>query len=67
MGKIKFSQKKSTDTFISDEKWKVLICDDEKEVHSITKTVLRDFIFKHKKLEFIFKKVLKIRYDEKNS
>jgi len=53
MGKIKFSQKKSVDTFISDEKWKVLICDDENEVHSITKTVLRDFTFKHKKLEFI--------------
>lgn len=53
MGKLKFAQKKTEDNFISDETWKILICDDESEVHSITKTVLSDFIFKHKKLEFI--------------
>lgn len=53
MAKIKFSQKKSKDTHLSDETWKVLICDDEKEVHSITKTVLRDMSFKNKKLELI--------------
>jgi response regulator RpfG family c-di-GMP phosphodiesterase len=53
MGKIKFSNKKSNEVFVSNEKWKVLICDDEHEVHIITKTVLRDFIFKHKKIEFL--------------
>ncbi len=54
MAKLKFSKKRSSkDLLISDEKWKVLICDDEPEVHSITKTVLHDFIFKNKKLEFI--------------
>jgi len=50
---MKFAQKKNKENFISDETWKILICDDEKEVHTITKAVLSDFVFKNKKLEFI--------------
>ncbi len=33
--------------------WKVLLVDDEKEVHSITKIALSDFVFERKKIEFI--------------
>jgi len=53
MGKLKFTKKKSNQTFLSDEKWTVLICDDEIEVHTITKTVLSNFVFKNKKIEFL--------------
>ena len=52
MGKMKFARKKN-ENIISDKTWKILICDDEKEVHTITKTVLNDFVFKNKRLEFI--------------
>ena len=50
---MKFAQKKKEDSHLSTETWKILICDDEKEVHTITKAVLSDFVFKHRKLEFI--------------
>jgi response regulator RpfG family c-di-GMP phosphodiesterase len=50
---MKFAQKKKEETLLSDKTWKILICDDEKEVHTITKTVLSDFVFKNKKLEFL--------------
>ena len=33
--------------------WKVLIVDDEPEVHSVTKLALSDFTFQGKNLEFI--------------
>jgi response regulator RpfG family c-di-GMP phosphodiesterase len=35
------------------EKWNVLIVDDEKEVHAVTKLVLSDFVFEGKALNFI--------------
>jgi two-component system, sensor histidine kinase and response regulator len=35
------------------EKWKVLIVDDEKDVHDITRLVLRNFSFDDRELEFI--------------
>ena len=53
MGKMKFAKKKTTETKIYKETWKVLIVDDEKEVHNITKSVLKDFVFEHKKLDFL--------------
>lgn len=53
MGKLKFAKKKQTEVILSKETWKVLICDDDKEIHLITKTVLKDFIFKNKKIEFV--------------
>ncbi|KXI30754.1 DUF3369 domain-containing protein [Paraglaciecola hydrolytica] len=34
-------------------KWKVLIVDDEPEVHAVTKLALSDFVFQDKRLEFI--------------
>ncbi len=39
--------------FKSHGKWKVLIVDDEPEVHAVTKLALGDFIFQDKDLEFI--------------
>ena len=50
---MKFAQKTKEENPLSKETWKVMICDDEKEVHTITKAVLSDFVFKDKKLEFI--------------
>lgn len=40
---------------ISEElgRWKVLIVDDEPEVHAVTKLALNDFVFQEKRLEFI--------------
>ncbi|KIL40478.1 hypothetical protein SD70_12910 [Gordoniibacillus kamchatkensis] len=35
------------------EKWKVIIVDDEQEVHHLTKMVLNDFEFDGKRLEFV--------------
>jgi response regulator RpfG family c-di-GMP phosphodiesterase len=37
----------------SQDKWKVLIVDDEEEVHLVTKMVLRQFTFSGKRVEFI--------------
>jgi len=53
MSIMKFAKKDKSDENIYSEKWKVLIVDDEPEVHNITKSVLKEFIFDHKKLEFI--------------
>lgn len=35
------------------ESWKILVVDDEPEVHAVTKLALSDFVFQEKKLEFI--------------
>ncbi|MCP4970700.1 MAG: DUF3369 domain-containing protein [Arcobacter sp.] len=50
---MKFIKKKSSKKIQSSDTWKVLIADDEPEVHSITKTVLSDFKFEGKNIEFI--------------
>ncbi|WP_026374642.1 DUF3369 domain-containing protein [Aestuariibacter salexigens] len=44
-----------TDEEVSEElgSWKVLIVDDEPEVHAVTKLALSDFVFLDKRLEFI--------------
>ena len=52
--KLKFSKRKSTNkTILSKDRWKVLIVDDEVEVHNITKIVLSKFVFNNKGLEFL--------------
>ena len=38
---------------VSNGCWKVLIVDDEPEVHAVTRLALNDFSFQQKKLEFI--------------
>lgn len=35
------------------DSWKILVVDDEPEVHAVTKLALSDFVFQDKKLEFI--------------
>ena len=37
--------------------WKVLIVDDEEEVHNVTRLALNDFEFEDRKLDFIFDNV----------
>ena len=39
--------------FYEKEKWKVIIVDDEQEVHHLTRMVLSDFEFDGKPLDFI--------------
>lgn len=41
------------ETKVNSPSWKLLIVDDEKEVHSVTKLALRDFEFLGRKVEFI--------------
>tara|TARA_B100000315_G_C14586059_1_gene593055 strand:- start:2385 stop:3977 length:1593 start_codon:yes stop_codon:yes gene_type:complete len=50
MVKIVKKTKKGTTT---DEKWKILVVDDEEDVHSITKLVLNDFTYRNKSLQLI--------------
>jgi response regulator RpfG family c-di-GMP phosphodiesterase len=53
MASIKFATKEKVTSDIFEEKWKILIVDDEPEVHNITKAVLKEFVFEHKKLDFL--------------
>lgn len=52
MNRLNFYKEEKEKTNIQDT-WKILICDDEEDVHTLTKTVLKNFIYKDKKLEFI--------------
>ncbi|MCM8711233.1 DUF3369 domain-containing protein [Clostridium sp. SYSU_GA19001] len=47
-----FAEEYNHETELIDESWKILIADDEKEVHSVTKLVLSDFQFQGKGLKF---------------
>lgn len=55
MGKMNFFKKEdaSKAKVESLEKWKVLIADDEPDIHTLTKTVLNNFTYNGKKLEFL--------------
>jgi response regulator RpfG family c-di-GMP phosphodiesterase len=48
-----FADESSSDLELSESKWKVLIVDDESEIHNVTKLVLSDFQFDGKGLEFL--------------
>ena len=52
---ILFASEEDEDTTNSPhlETWKILIVDDEKEIHSVTKMALADFQFENRKLEFV--------------
>ena len=45
--------KYSTESLLQTEAWKVLIIDDEEDVHAVTRLVLRGFSFEGKKLKFL--------------
>ena len=49
MGKLNF-YKANKEVEENLETWKILIADDEEDVHSLTKTVLKNFVYKNKKL-----------------
>ena len=54
MNKLNFVKKEKKSPKPSNQKkWKILIADDEFEVHNITKTVLQNFEYKNRGLEFI--------------
>ncbi len=44
---------KEPQTIQNREPWKILIADDEKEVHTITKMVLEDYVFEHRGIELL--------------
>jgi len=48
-----FGNSKKAATVTNHEKWKILISDDEEDIHTLTKTVLKNFVYKNKELEFI--------------
>jgi response regulator RpfG family c-di-GMP phosphodiesterase len=48
-----FAEEESIDIESNEDKWKILIVDDESEVHNVTKLVLSDFQFDGKGLEFL--------------
>lgn len=47
------SEEEEEETAAPQETWKILIVDDEKEIHSVTKMALSDFQFENRKLEFV--------------
>lgn len=53
MGNMKFSKNTNIEKVINEEKWKILIVDDEKDIHILTKKVLERFTYNEKGLEFI--------------
>ncbi len=51
--KLIFAENKKNTQEISNEFWKILIVDDEEDIHIVTKFALEDYIFENKKLKFI--------------
>lgn len=51
MSKLKFKNKATIEKF--DDKWNILVVDDDATVHLLTEMVLKDFIFDNKKLNII--------------
>ena len=49
---FKFAEKKEIKNNILDTKWKILIADDDEDIHSITKLALKEFEFDNKIIEF---------------
>lgn len=48
-----FAEESCKDQPVTQGLWKILIVDDEEEVHHVTKLVLSDFIFNNRKIEFL--------------
>ena len=49
---FKFAKEDEIKNSFSEEKWKVLIVDDEEMVHFVTKLALKKFVFENKSIEF---------------
>ncbi|MCF2949746.1 DUF3369 domain-containing protein [Paraglaciecola aquimarina] len=50
---ILFAEDDGEEEIVNSGKWKVLIVDDEPEVHAVTKLALGDFVFQDRNLDFI--------------
>jgi len=50
---IIFAPEEEENTPTNNQCWKVLIVDDEEDIHKVTKFALQDFSYKEKKIEFI--------------
>jgi len=62
--------KNTTETIVAKEAWKILIVDDDKDVHYVTKTVLSRLTFEKKRINFLSalngdeaKKILRSHFD----
>lgn len=53
MGKLNFAKKDKCELKTTKNKWKILMVDDDVEVHSITKSVLKNIEFDNRRLEFV--------------
>lgn len=53
MANLNFAKSNKKQDTKSTNKWKILIADDEKDVHTLTKTVLKDLKYNNKEIEFI--------------
>lgn len=53
MANMSFFKEENKETTSYKLKWKILIADDEQDVHTLTKTVLKDFEYQGKGIEFI--------------
>jgi len=53
MANIDFFKDETKETTQTKLKWKIIIADDEQDVHTLTKTVLKDFEYQGKRIEFI--------------
>lgn len=52
MANMKFFNKRELKDVNQAEKWKILISDDDEDIHLMTKAVLKDFVYKNKELQF---------------
>lgn len=52
-GPLVFLEADEPRVIIGEKTWKILIADDDKEVHLITRTVLRDLVFEGRRLELL--------------
>ena len=53
MANMNFFKEEKKETTQCKAKWKIIIADDEQDVHTLTKTVLKDFEYQGKRIEFI--------------
>lgn len=56
-------EKEQTQTTVNRVPWKILIVDDEQEIHNVTKMVLRDVTYKGKGLQFLHAYTAKVALD----
>lgn len=53
MAKLNFKKETKPSKENNEDSWKILISDDEEDIHLLTKTVLKNFTYKNKSIEFL--------------